>query len=193
MQEKFYLEEPSLKRKDAAIEYIKEHILNESNINGSGSLDKYLENDTYENWLLYLEKMKKGFKDFVPSSTYFLIRKSDDRIIGMINIRHNLNESLYNRGGNIGYGIRPTERRKGYNKINLYLGLLKCKEIGMDKALLTAFDDNIGSVKTIKSLGGVLENKIKVDKKEYLLGRYWINVNEMIDKYKNIYEDKIVN
>lgn len=32
-------------------------------------------------------------------------------------------------GGNIGYGIRPTERRKGYNKMNLYLGLIEAKRL----------------------------------------------------------------
>lgn len=192
MQEKFYLEKPSLKRKNGAIDYIDEHVKHCSNINGTGSLDKFLKNNTYEDWIEYLEDMKKGMNDFVPSSTYFLIRKNDDKIIGMINIRHSLNEMLYNHGGNIGYGIRPSERRKGYNKINLFLGLLKCKDFGIDKVLLTAYDDNIGSIKTIKALDGVLENRIKEDGKKYLLGRYWINVNGVIDKYLKVYEDKII-
>ena len=56
--------------------------------------------------------------------TFLLIRKKDNRIIGAINIRWNLPESMKKFSGNIGYGIRPTERRKGYNKINLYLGKL---------------------------------------------------------------------
>ena len=57
---------------------------------------------------------------------------------------------------------------------------------------LTAYDDNIGSIKIIKALDGVLENRIKEDGKKYLLGRYWINVNGVIDKYLKVYEDKII-
>ncbi len=77
----------------------------------------------------------------------------------MINIRHKLNDALLIHGGHIGYGTRPKERMKGYNKINLYLGLIKCKNLGIKKALLTAYDDNIGSVKTILDFDGVLKTR----------------------------------
>ncbi len=69
----------------------------------------------------------------VPARTYFLIRCSDNKIIGMINIRLSLNEKLKKYGGHIGYSIRPTERGKGYNKINLYLGLKDCKKMELIK------------------------------------------------------------
>lgn len=190
--ERLYLEEPTLKRKNEAIEYIEEHIKFNSNINGSGSLDNYLKNSSYEEWLNYLETVKNGLTNFVPASTYFLIRKYDDKIIGMVNIRHELNSYLYNHGGHIGYGIRPTERRKGYNKINLYLALLKCKDIGIDKVLLTVYDSNLGSIKTIKALGGKLENKVIEKNTASLLGRYWIYVDDSIGKYKDMYDDKII-
>ena len=67
--EKFYLEKPSIKRKTDAIEYIEEHMDYGSNINGSGKLDFYIKEKTYEEWLSYLEEMKKGIDNFVPSST----------------------------------------------------------------------------------------------------------------------------
>lgn len=189
--EKFYLEKPSLKRKNDAIEYINEHIEYSSNINGAGQLDSYLKEKTYEDWLLYLDKMKEGINDWVPSSTYFLIRKNDNKIIGMINIRHRLNYSILMHGGHIGYGIRPKERMKGYNKINLYLGLMKCKTLGIKHALLTAYDDNIASVKTILSFNAFLENKIKENDNDVLLGRYWINVEKELEEKKE-YKDKII-
>lgn len=190
--EKFYLEKPSLKRKNAAIEYINEHIECGSNINGSGKLDYYVKEKTYEDWLLYLNEMKKGTDKLVPSSTYFLIRENDDKIVGMINIRHKLNDALLIHGGHIGYGIRPKERMKGYNKINLYLGLIKCKSLSIKKALLTAYDDNVGSVKTILAFDGVLENKIKENDNDVLLSRYWIDVLEVIESKKKEYQDKII-
>ena len=186
-QEQFYLEKPSLKRKSQAIEYIEEHLKYKSNINGSGSLD-----DNYKDYESWLEKLELGSnpktcpENKCPGFTYFLIEKNSDEIIGMINIRYNLNEAMLLHGGHIGYGIRPTKRRHGYNKINLYLGLLKCQELNLDKVLLTAYDNNPASVRTILSLGGILENKIE-DENE-ILGRYWIDVSLSIKKNKEIYE-----
>ena len=189
---KFYLEEPTIKRKDQAIEYIQEHILYNSDINGSGSLDKGYIN--YEEWLKNneLKKLPETCpKNICPGYTYFLIREEDDKIIGMINIRYNLNESMLMYAGHIGYGIRPTERQKGYSKINLYLGLLKSKEIGLEKVLLTATDNNPASYKTILSLGGILENKIHDNEEDVMLGRYWIDVNKTIEKYADEYKKYI--
>lgn len=190
--EKFYLESPSIKRKDEAINYVKEFYENNSNLNGDSGLDKYL--DDYEGWLEFLNKLSNPLT--VPSGyclgyEYFLIRKNDSKLVGLINLRHNLNKNLLLHGGHIGYSIKVTERRKGYNKINLYLCLIKARELGLDKVLLTAYDDNIGSVKTILDAGGVLENKINDNGK--LLGRYWIDVEESLKKnikYKKYTEGK---
>lgn len=192
--ERFFLEEPSIKRKEEAIEYVLEHIQYNSNMSGTGGLDKNYLN--YEEWLEKNELMKYPNTCQVnrcPAYTFFLIRDNDNKIIGMINIRYNLTEYVEIYGGHIGYGIRPTERCKGYNKINLYLGLLKARDIGLDKVLLTALDSNPASYKTILSLGGVLENKIPDDKEDtLLLGRYWINVEESIKKYYSEYENRIL-
>lgn len=188
--EKFYLEKPSLKRKLEALNYIKEFYEKNEEVNGVGGLDDYLDN--YEEWLEYLEAMSRPDtcpKNWCPGFEYFLIRENDNKLVGMINLRYNLNEKMLIHGGHIGYSISPSERRKGYNKINLYLCLLKAKELGLDKVLLTAYDFNLGSVKTILALGGVLENKIEEEKG--LLGRYWINVNESIEKNKELYKEKV--
>ena len=125
---------------------------------------------------------EKRPKDRCPCEEYFLICEDDDSLVGMINLRWNLNENLLMHGGHIGYSIRPTKRRLGYNKINLYLCLLKAQEKNIKKVLLTAYKDNIGSVKTILALGGKLENEIETEKG--ILGRYWISVDEEIEKIK---------
>lgn len=158
----FYLEEPSLERKEEALDYLYEHEEYKSEINGTGGMDKCLNGMSYENWLIKLEKMKNDSYaksiNRCPGKTYFLIRKEDNKIIGMINIRHNLNEEMLKFGGHIGYGIRHLERKKGYNKINLYLGLTKALEaFGLEEVMIDCSVDNIGSDKTIKSLGGILE------------------------------------
>ena len=194
--EKFYFETPSMKRKDEIIEYINEFVEYKSNINGTGSLDKILEGYTFEQALErclnmenkeYVEKMGR-----CQGKTFLLVRKNDDKIVGTINVRWNLSEAMLQFGGHIGYGIRPTERRKGYNKINLYLGMKEAKKIGLDRVMLDCDVSNIGSDKTLKALGGKLE-RTEIDPSNGILTNvYWFDVNQTIDKYKNIYEPYII-
>lgn len=127
--------------------------------------------------------------DRCPGKTYFLIRKNDNKLIGMINIRHHLSPKMLVHGGHIGYGIRPTERRKGYNKINLYLGLLKAlEEFNLDKVMLDCDVKNLGSDKTIQALGGVLDRTDIDDYDGALTNVYWINTKGSIRKYKDVYQ-----
>lgn len=128
----------------------------------------------------------------VPARTYFLIRESDNRIIGMINIRLALNENLKKFGGHIGYSIRPTERGKGYNKINLYLGLKVCQEYGIETVLMDADKDNPASWCTIESLGGKnIKEFFDNENAHCIVKDYEINVNESINHYSAIYEPMI--
>lgn len=188
--EKFYFESPSLERKNEIIEYLDEFVEYGSNINGSGSLDKIYDGYTFEEALerclnMENEEYSKKFER-CPARTFLLIRESDNKIVGSINIRWNLNEKMLQFGGHIGYGIRPTERRKGYNKINLYLGLLEAKKLGLEKVTLACESTNIASIKTIESLGGIL-NYSEIDPSDGILTNiYIINVKETINKYKNI-------
>ena len=145
---------------------------------GYSSMQKYA---NYEEWLekldadLDFENIKPGR---VPAATYFSVRKSDNKIVGIINIRYELNDYLENYGGHIGYSIRPTERRKGYGRKQLILGLKKCLEIPMDKILITCREDNVGSVKVIERCGGIYEDTRYSNEEGYNLKRYWIDLKE---------------
>ena len=189
--EKFYFEQPSITRKEEIINYINEFVEYNSDINGSGSLDLILYGYTFEQALercLNMENKEYAEKfGRCQGKTFLLIRKSDNKIIGTINLRWNLNEAMLQFGGHIGYGIRPTERRKGYNKINLYLGMIEAKKVGLDKVMLDCDVNNIGSDRTLKALGGTLE-RTEIDPSDGILTNvYWFDVNETIEKYKNIY------
>lgn len=193
--EKFYLEKPSTERKDEIIEYLDEFVKYKSDINGSGSLDKIYEGYTFEQALERCLKMED--EEYAKSlgkcngKTFLLIRKNDNRIVGTINVRWNLTPELLQFGGHIGYGIRPTERQKGYNKINLYLGLIEAKKIGLDKVMLDCSTTNLGSDKTIKALGGILE-RCEIDPWDNeLTNVYWIDVNNSLEKYKKTYNQYI--
>lgn len=186
-EEKFRLVVPTEKYKRKAIKYIKEHNKYNSRINGSGLLYEYI-ND-YEKWLKKLEYERNIVADnvFVPNETYFLVRENDDKIIGMVNLRTELNERVKNSYGSIGYGIRPKERRKGYNKINLYLTLLECQRRGIKNVVLSCEKDNIASSKSMLALGAVFDKEIfnGIQKKFYDF--YRIDVDYAVGAYKDIY------
>ena len=188
--ERFYYEVPSLERREDAIQYIQEFYDFSSPINGTGGLQRYLED--YEAWLLKLEEDREcvASKDRVPAETYFLVRESDQKIIGMANIRLELNERLRKSGGHIGYSIRPTERRHGYNKINLYLALHVLEEHGVDVAMLSCDKSNLGSSRTMISLGGVLDREF-VEEDGNMEQVYFIPVSDSIEKYDFVYRDKV--
>lgn len=183
---------PDISRRDDAISYIQEFLDYGSEINGVGSLDRYL--DDYEGWLekLEVDRTMEPNENRVPADTYFLVRESDDRIIGMINIRHCLNENLRLVGGHIGYSVRPSERRKGYNKVNLYLGLLRCQELGIDEVLMDCDADNLGSARTMQALGGRLVREwYEPNIYKTVLQDYVIDVDESIKTYRKVYEPMI--
>ena len=190
--DRFKLEFPTIERKDEAIEYINEFYANNSKIHGVSGLDKYL-ND-YEGWI---EKIKKDLhrepnEERVPFAAYFLVRESDNRIVGMISIRFVLNHALWNYGGHIGYSIRPTERRKGYNKINLYLALQICKEHGIEAVLLDCDKDNLGSSRTMRALGGKMIYEYLDSEKNIMIQNYVIDVEESLRRNKDRFSGMIV-
>lgn len=182
---------PSMEYMEKGIDYIQEHINVGSHINGSGGLDRYLDN--YQGWLDKLEQDRMCIpgEQRVPAETYYLVNEQD-RIIGMINIRLCLNERLMKCGGHIGYGIRPSERNKGYNKINLYLALLRCQSLGIKEVILDCDSSNLASSRTMEALGGVRIDEYYSDYEKCQVWRYIINVDESINNHKEIYEPKIL-
>lgn len=193
--EQFYLELPSKNRKDKILDYINEIIIYNSETNGLGALSKIIDGYSFEEALeICLNMQNKEYAKRLGKSqvkTFLLIRKNDDKIIGCINIRWNLTKYMKKYSGNIGYGIRPTERNKGYNKINLYLGLLEAKKLNLNKIMLVCETNNLPSSKTIEALGGILERK-EIDPNDGVLtSYYWIDINLSINKYKETYKNNI--
>ena len=131
---------------------------------------------------------RKPTEEKVPSETFFLIRKNDNKIVGMINIRLELNENLKKIGGHIGYSIRPEERKKGYNKINLYLGLKECQKHGIKEVLMDCDKNNIASAKTMQALNGVLIKEWYDKQKDRTIQYYIIDVDKSLENNKEKYE-----
>lgn len=130
----------------------------------------------FEQFLKEMEKLKQGIDlqpNIVSSSSYWFVTEQGE-VIGAASIRHELNESLKQIGGHIGYGIRPSHRRKGNATELLRQALEIAREMDLKRVLLTCDKDNIGSAKTIINNGGLLDSEDIVDGVE--IQRYWINI-----------------
>ena len=185
MEEELILIKPSMEYEKQAINLIKEVEKFDSDEKiryaGFSGLQNY--KDNYAGWLDELEIYRK--KETVPEEkvvgeTFFTIRKKDNKIVGIINIRNELNDYLYNIGGHIGYSILPSERRKGYAYKQLLLGLKYCKSIGIGRVMVFCLDYNVGSAKTIEKAGGIYENTVKGEKcgQEVYCKRYLISLRK---------------
>lgn len=114
--------------------------------------------EQYHEWLICREQEAKqtslidGWK--VPSTKYWLY--VDGKPVGIGDIRHFLTDALRQSGGNIGYTIRPSERRKGYGTILLRQLLEKAKDMGLEKVLITILPENQASISVAKANGGII-------------------------------------
>jgi predicted acetyltransferase len=170
VMDKIELVVPTKEHEEQVMDYKKEFEINGDSLQGCAGLKKV---DTYDEWLsgLSINTTRSGL---VEASQYLAVRISDKRIVGLINIRHTLNDYLFQLGGHIGYSVRKSDRRKGYAKEMLRLALEKCKELNIDRVLVTCDKDNIASAKTITGNGGVLENEVLEERG--ITQRYWINL-----------------
>ena len=113
---------------------------------------------------------------FVPHSTFWLV-KDGKQIVGVSNLRHQLTPALEREGGNIGYGVRPSERQKGYGTVLLTKTLERAKTKRLSRALITCGKNNIGSVQIILHNGGVLDSEEFLSDREEIVQRYWIKLS----------------
>lgn len=95
-----------------------------------------------------------------------------------VSILPGIKEGLHIPNGHVGYGVTPSERRKGYATeiLKLTVCYLKDTHPELDRILLTCDETNVGSIKTIESNGGEMENVFKTPQMTIGKRRYWINL-----------------
>lgn len=158
------LRKPKEEDQARLMDYMMEHYANgEMSISASNGLPTM----PYKEWLEKLKDDESGKnEDWGISETYILL--NDNRVVGMINIRYTLSEDKVEKYGHIGYGVRPTERRKGYATYMLKEALEKCRERNMKEVILGCYEDNLASRNTILNNDGVIYRKGKLKNKTSL-------------------------
>ena len=170
--------EPTAEYEQQISAYRKEFLERGDSMDGTGALRRM---DDPKQWVEHCRLCKNPDtvpEGLVPATQYIFVRESDDKIVGMLQIRHYLNEFLEQYGGHIGYSVAPSERRKGYASQMLQLSLAKCKELEIHRVLVTCIDDNEASRRTILKNGGIYESTVYEPNEGINLQRYWIDLSD---------------
>lgn len=143
-----------------------------------GGCGELLDCQTVEEWLDFVRAEKRPEtcpEGRVPSDYYLAIRTSDNKLVGMIDLRHHIDHPILGTwGGHIGYSVHPEERRKGYATRMLRMDLENARKLGIQRVMITCDDGNIASEKTILKNGGVYEKDVPVDGR--MVKRFWIEL-----------------
>ena len=163
------LRRPRLADKETVLEMMAEFEKSQSAHDG-GFWDT--ENFSYEDWLESNQNQEMGInltEGWVPA-IQLVAFSGKGQALGFLNLRLRLNNFLLEKGGHIGYSIRPSERGKGYAKETLCQGLQVAKEKNIKKALVTCSVNNHASRAVILANGGLIEDVRNG------VERYWIEV-----------------
>jgi predicted acetyltransferase len=167
------LVKPSEEFASDVIAYRDEFTQHVETLHGAGSLSRAA---TFEEWLRDVRAFENEMTvpvGMVPATTYLAVRESDNRLVGIVNIRHRLTNALRLEGGHIGFSVRRSERRKGYATQMLRQAIAICRDMGIDAVLVTCDENNTASACVIKANGGVrADDAATVDGRS--IQRFWI-------------------
>ena len=183
-----YLKEPTMDEKEELIKMVNEFAdaNDEYQFEGLGNFKKIYDS-SYEEFYDGLE-VNKHINQINPewaNQTSYVLIDENGHIYGAANIRHELKGKLREIGGHVGYGIRPSERGKGYATLQLKLLLEKMDKMGIDNALITCREHNIGSIKTMNKFIGTADSLIPSRYEGIMEYRYWVDVKKNIKELAN--------
>lgn len=176
MAETLLLLRPTEKYISQYEDYRREFLEYGGSMDGAGGLRRL---ESGRAWLDEVERFSRP--ETVPegkvlSTQFILVRGRDDRLLGMLQLRRELNEYLAKYAGHIGYSVRPSERRKGYAKRMLAMALDEARALGLERVMISCFVENEASRRTILANGGVFDSTIFDEEDGETLERYWIEL-----------------
>ena len=134
------------------------------------------ENGDFEAFLAKLAACERGEgipEGFVPHTTFWLV-DGQGEVVAVSNLRHGLTDKLRIEGGHIGYGVRPSARRRGHATEILRRTLAEAHALGIEEALVTCARQNMGSAGAIRRCGGRLHSEDFVESRGEVVSRYLI-------------------
>ena len=174
---KIKLVRPSMDYAKEIMDYKNEFLECNSSMDGTGPLRRCQSAKKFIFYTRLFESPDSVPEGYVDSHQFMAVREEDHRVVGMIDFRHHINHPhLSEYGGHIGYSVRPSERKKGYAKEMLKQVLAFVKDYGLSKVLVTCYENNAASEKTILSCGGIFERNTVEPKTQKVVKRYWINL-----------------
>jgi predicted acetyltransferase len=137
---------------------------------GLTASDEIVSADGFATWIKRVGDQSGGRK---PCTHRWII--DNHEVVGGIALRHELTEFVAQMG-HIGYGIRPSARRRGLATWALGQMLEIARVLGLERVLIVCEADNLASAKVVEHHGGNLEDAPPGGQPH--LRRYWITVNK---------------
>ena len=171
--QKLHLRQPEASDREQVMAYREEFLTVDSRMDGTCALNEY---DDFDTWLANVRAYSAP--ETTPAgkvpATQYLALDENEHLVGMVNLRHCLNDYLLEFGGHIGYSVRPADRKNGYAIQMLRLALDEAKAFGLDRVRIACDRYNIASAKTIQANGGLLDGERYDPQDGTLTQRYWI-------------------
>ena len=172
-----YFIEPTMNIADAIADYRQELLEADCTFDGTLSLKRMPDMQEYVDYVIdRANPIHETPEQNDLVTLLFCVRTSDSKILGSIQIRHEMDEFKRLYSGHIGYSVRPSERRKGYATRILKFAVDYCRTLGIKDINISCMTDNEASRRTILANGGKYRDTVHFhsDQLDIDLERYLI-------------------